>query len=41
MAQVDDPGNYDAGDPTKVQREAQGKTLLQQWNAPPACQKGH
>lgn len=41
MAQVADPGNYDATDPVKVQREAQAETLLQQWNAPPACLKGH
>jgi hypothetical protein len=41
MTQVADPGNYDATDPVKVQREAQAETLLQQWNAPPACLKGH
>jgi hypothetical protein len=41
MAQVDDPGSYDPNDPAKVQRQAQGKTLLQQWDAPPACLKGH
>jgi hypothetical protein len=41
MAQVDDPGNYDPNDPAKVQREATGKSLLQQWNAPDACLKGH
>jgi len=41
MAQVDDPGSYDANDAAKVQRQARGKSLLQQWNAPPACMKGH
>jgi hypothetical protein len=41
MTQVDDPGNYDASDPTKVQRAATGKSLLQQWQAPAACLKGH
>ena len=41
LAQVDDPGDYNATDSAKVQHEAQVKTLLQQWNAPPACLKGH
>jgi hypothetical protein len=41
MAQVADPGNYDSNDPADVQREAHAKSLLQQWNAPPACLKGH
>jgi hypothetical protein len=41
MAQVDDPGNYDGSDPGKVQRQQTGKSLLQQWNAPRACLKGH
>src|SRR5262249_19692436 len=41
MSRVDDPGNYDASDPAKVQHEEEGKALLQKWNAPPACLKGH
>jgi hypothetical protein len=41
MAEVDDPGNYDPNDPAKVQRQASGKSLLEQWQAPPACLKGH
>jgi hypothetical protein len=41
MAQVDDPGNYDPNEPAKVQRQQTGKSLLQQWNAPAACLKGH
>jgi hypothetical protein len=41
MAEVDDPGNYDASDPAKVQRQATGMSLLQQWQAPAACLKGH
>jgi hypothetical protein len=39
MAQVDDPGNYDANDPAKVQRQERANSLLQQWQAPPACLK--
>ena len=41
MAQVDDPGSFDPNDSSKVRRQAEGKTLLEQWNAPPACLKGH
>jgi hypothetical protein len=41
MAEVDDPGDYNASDRAKVQRQATGKSLLQQWHAPPACLKGH
>jgi len=41
MAEVDDPGDYNAGDPGKVQRQTTGKSLLQQWQAPAACLKGH
>jgi len=41
MAEVEDPGDYDPGDPAKVQRQAQGKALLAQWHAPPACLRGH
>jgi len=41
MAQVDDPGNWDPNDPAKGQRRATSTSLLQQWQAPPACLKGH
>lgn len=41
MAQVDDPGDYNGADPAKVQRQATGASLLQQWQAPAACLKGH
>jgi hypothetical protein len=41
MTQVDDPGNYDASNPAKVQRLATGDSLRAQWHAPTACMKGH
>ena len=41
LAEVSDPGNYDPSDPAKVKRQADGKALLQQWDAPAACLRGH
>ncbi|MBA3717570.1 MAG: hypothetical protein H0W87_05005 [Actinobacteria bacterium] len=39
--EVADPGDFNVSDPAKVQRQATGKSLLQQWQAPAACTKGH
>jgi hypothetical protein len=41
MTQVADPGNYDQNDLAKVERQSNGLSLLNSWNAAPACLKGH
>jgi hypothetical protein len=41
MTQIDDPGNYDPNDLAKVERQSNALSLLNGWQAPPACLKGH
>jgi len=41
VGEVDDPGNYQADNPADVQRATEGRALLEAWQAPAACLKGH
>jgi hypothetical protein len=41
LTEVQDPGNYDPKDLAKVERQANARSLLNSWGAPPACLAGH